>query len=143
MSKFLTREEQRDIAIKALKQLKIYNPYIEKFKEDGTVTLFQRYAGFYVDETQNQEVLDIIKKFEEESGSLVYTVTEEYFEFGHCYTMLFVSKYKDDAAFTIDKTLQSNVFAAFAWVHNCDEPMFSEYGTVCVRTALGGIRRVE
>lgn len=143
MSDILTREEQRDIAIKALKQLKIYNPYIEKFKEDGTVTLFQQYAGFYVDETQNQDVLKIIKDFEAETGSLVYAITEEYFVFGRCYTMLCVSKYKDDAKFTIDKTMRPDTLAVFAWVHNYDEPAFSEYGTVCVRTAGGGIRRVE
>ena len=143
MSKTLTREQQRSIAIKALEQLNIYKPYVKKFESDGTVTLFQRYAGYYVDDTQNQDVLKIIRDFEQETGSLVYAVTEEYFEFGHCYTLLCVSKYAEDARYTLEDTLQPDKFIAFSWVHNASEPTFSEYGSVVVHSALGGIRRCE
>lgn len=143
MSKILTREKQRDIAIKALQKLGIYEPYIDKFKQDGTVTLFQRYAGFYVDETQNQDVLKIIQDFEKETGSLVYAVTEEYFEFGHCYTMLVVSKYAEDAKYMLEESVRSDTYLAFAWVHNCNGTAFSEYGTVVIHSLAGGIRRCE
>ena len=34
------------------------------------------------------------KEFEEETGTLVYAVTHEIFEFGECYSFLCVSKYK-------------------------------------------------
>ena len=130
---------QKEKAIECLEKLDIYKPYIDKFKKDGTVTLFERYGGYYIDEYQEPELLKKIKEFEAETGSLVYAVTHELFEFGECYSFLCVSKYEEDWQYT----LQSGWHCAYAWsyVWNKDIEYCSDYGTICVACFGGGIAR--
>ena len=40
---------QKEVAISAMQNLNIYAPYIKKFKKDGTITLFERFGGYYID----------------------------------------------------------------------------------------------
>lgn len=130
---------QKEKAIECLEKLDIYKPYINKFKKDGTVTLFERYGGYYIDEHQEPELLKKIKEFEAETGSLVYAVTHEFFEFGECYSFLCVSKYEEDWQYT----LETGRYGAYAWsyVWNKDVEMYSEYGTISIASFGGGIAR--
>lgn len=132
---------QKELAIQCLQRLNIYKPYIRKFEKDGTVTLFERFAGYYITEDQEPELLKKIKEFEAETGSLVYAVTHEMFEFGECYSFLCVSKYEEDWYYT----LTIDPYGSYAWsyVWNKDIEEYSEYGTIAVRSLGGGIARVS
>lgn len=130
---------QKELAIKCMKELDIYKPYIKKFEKDGTVTLFERFAGYYITEDQELELLNKIKEFEEETGSLVYAVTHELFEFGECYSFLCVSKYEEDWKYTLQSGLRYNI--AWAWVWNKTIEEYSEYGSIGIQSFGGGIRR--
>lgn len=131
---------QREKAIECMNALDIYKPYIKAFEENGIVTLFEMLGGFYITEDDESELFNQIKKFEETTGSLVYAVTHEMFEFGECYSFLCVSKYEEDWDYTVE------VFGtdAYVWsyVWNKDIEYFSEYGTIGVQCFGGGIRRV-
>ena len=131
---------QKELAIQCLQKLDIYKPYIKKFEKDGTVTLFERFAGYYITENQEPELLKKIKEFEEKTGSLVYAVTHEMFEFGECYSFLCISKYEEDWEFTIENGLHGSYVWSYVW--NKDIEAYSEYGTIAVQSFGGGIARV-
>lgn len=130
---------QKEKAIECLKALDIYKPYIKAFEKNGTVTLFERFGGYYITEDQEPELLNKIKEFETETGSLVYAVTHEMFEFGECYSFLCISKYEEDW----DSTLEVGAYDSYVWAYvwNKDVDWCSEYGTIGVKSFGGGIAR--
>lgn len=131
---------QKDVAIEAMKMLNIYKPYIAKFKKDGTVTLFERFGGYYIDEVQEPELLKKIRAFEAETDSLVYAVTHNIFEFGECYSFLIISKYEEEWGMTLEEVKDGY---AFSYVWNKDDEYCSEFGTIAVRSFGGGIMRTS
>lgn len=130
---------QKEVAIQCMKSLDIYKPYIKKFEKDGTVTLFERFGGYYIDEYQEPELLNKIRAFEEETGSLVYAVTHNMFEFGECYSFLIISKYEEEWSMTLEEVKDGY---AFSYVWNKTDDYCSEFGTITVRSFGGGIARV-
>ena len=130
---------QKKAALSAMQNLNIYKPYINKFKKDGTITLFERFGGFYIDEDNEPELLKKIKEFEEEYECIVYAVTHELFEFGECYSFLYMSKYEEEWARTLNDTKRG-----FAWsyVWNKSAEWCSEFGTIGVASLGGGIARM-
>ena len=130
---------QKEVAIQCLKKLGIYKPYIRKFEEDGTVTLFERFGGYYIDEYQEPELLHKIKEFEEEYNSIVYAVTHEVFQFGECYSFLIVSQYYEEWEMTLEDVKEGY---AFSYVWNKTNEEYSEFGTITVKSFGGGIARI-
>jgi len=130
---------QKEVAISAMKSLDIYAPYIKKFEKDGTVTLFEGFGGYYIDESQEPELLKKIREFEEETGSLVYAVTHNIFEFGECYSFLIISKYDEEWSMTLEEVKDGY---AFSYVWNKSVDYCSEFGTIAVKSFGGGIARV-
>lgn len=123
-----------------MQKLDIYKPYIDAFKKDGIITLFERFGGYYIDE-QEKGLLDRIGEFEKETGSLVYAVTHERFFFGDCYSFLCVSKYEEDWDYTVEVTPDNSYVWSYVW--NKDDDMCSEFGTIVVKSFGGGIARVS
>jgi hypothetical protein len=130
---------QKEVAIKCLQELGIYKPYINKFEKDGTITLFERFGGYYIDEIQEPELLKKIRDFEAETGSIVYAVTHEMFWFGECYTFLIVSKYEEEYEMTLEGVKDGY---AFTYVWNKTDEMCSEFGDVGIKSFGGGIARI-
>ena len=129
---------QKEVAISAMKTLDIYKPYIKEFEKNGTVTLFERFGGYYIDEDSEPELLKKIREFEAEYGSLVYAVTHELFWFGECYSFLVVSKYEEEWEETLEEVKEGY---AFSYVWNKDDEWCSEFGTIAVKSFGGGIAR--
>lgn len=138
-SRIFTKEEQKDIALKRMKELNIYPPYINRFKKDGVVTLFENFSGYYIESDESPEIAARIKAFEERTGCMVYAVTHEMFTFGEIYDFLVVSKYAEDERYGISGA--KPLHYVFAWCENITDENCSEYGTIAVQSALGGIRR--
>ena len=130
---------QKEVALSAMQNLNIYKPYIRKFEKDGTVTLFERFGGYYIDERQEPELLKKIREFEAESECIVYAVTHEIFEFGDCYSFLCISKYEEEWKSMLNETKMG---LAFSYVWNKSDEWCSEFGTITVQSLGGGIRRV-
>ena len=131
---------QQEVAINAMKKLNIFTPYIKEFKGNGTVTLFRRFIGYHIEEYNEPELLTAIREFEQKTGSLVYAVTEENTEFGFLYSFLCVPKYEEEWGREIESA--GNYQIAWAYVYNKDCPDFSEFGSIGVQSAYGGIRRI-
>lgn len=130
---------QKEVAISAMKSLDIYKPYIKKFEKDGTITLFERFGGYYIDEYQEPELLRKIKEIEAEYECIVYAVTHEMFMFGECYSFLCISKYEEEWDYTLEEIKDGY---AFSYVWNKTVDYCSEFGTIVVKSFGGGIARV-
>lgn len=130
---------QKEVALSAMKSLDIYAPYIKKFEKDGTITLFERFGGYYIDEYNEPELLKEIKKFEAEYGSIVYAVTHTFTQFGELYEFLCISKYEEEWEDTLEDVKEGY---AFSYVWNKTDEWCSEFGTIMVTSIGGGIARV-
>ena len=131
-------EERKIKAIELLKELDIYEPYIEGFEKENNVCFFERFGGYWV--YQEPEVLKKMKEIEEEFNCTVYAITHEYTEFGECYSFMLVTRYKYEWDNLLFK--DGSTFYAFSYVWNKTYEDFSEFGTIGVRSFGGGITRV-
>ena len=84
------KQQQKAKAIEIMKQMDIYKPYIEGFKNEDKVCFFEQFGGFWV--YQEPEVEAKMKELENEYGCTVYAITHEFTHFGECYSFLLVSK---------------------------------------------------
>ena len=134
----MNKQARKEQAIKYLKQLDIYKPYIDGFEKDDQVCVFERYAGFWVH--QYPEIERKMRAIEKEYGCTVYAITHEFMIFGECYSFLFVSKYKEEWETLIHST--KNRHSAFAYVWNKSDDWCSELGDVTVQSGFGGITRI-
>ena len=132
-------EERKIKAIELLKELDIYEPYIEGFENENQVCFFERFGGYWV--YQEPDVLKKMKEIEEEFNCTVYAITHEYTEFGECYSFMLVTRYKYEWDNLLFK--DGSTFYAFSYVWNKTYEDFSEFGTIGVRSFGGGITRVE
>ena len=134
----MNKQARKEQAIKYLKQLDIYKPYIDGFEKDDQVCVFERYAGFWVH--QYPELERKMRAIEKEYGCTVYAITHEFMIFGECYSFLFVSKYKEEWETLIRSN--KNRHSAFAYVWNKSDDWCSELGDVIVQSGFGGITRI-
>lgn len=130
---------QKEVALSAMKLLDILPAYINKFKKDGTITLFERFGGYYIEEDNEPELLKKIKEFEAEYDSIVYAVTHTLAEFGELYEFLHISKYEEEWEDTLEDVKEGYAFS-YVWNKTCE--WCSEFGTITVQSLGGGIRRV-
>ena len=133
-----TAQERKTKAIELLKQLDIYEPYINGYEENDQVCFYENFAGFWVD--QEPEIEAKMKEIEKEHNCTVYAITHEFTDFGECYDFLIVTDYPDEW----DTLMHSNRndHYAFAYVWNKTDDWCSEFGTVAVQSFCGGIKRI-
>lgn len=133
-----TIESKKLKAMEYMKQLDIYKPYIEGFKKENDVCLFEQFGGYWA--FQFPEVADKIKELEEKYNCTVYAVTHEFTEFGECYDFLIVTDYEEEWDYLLESN--GNNHYAFAYVWNKDDDWCSEFGTIAIKSFGGGIKRI-
>ena len=133
------REKQKEQALKILKQLDIYRPYIKGFKDKGNVCWFENYAGFWA--YQDEELMEKIREFEQKHNALVYAVSHDYTDFGDCFSLLYISAYEEDWDYTIQHIEQNKYYVA-SYVWNKTDDWCSEFGDIAIISAFGGIKRI-
>lgn len=134
----ITREIKKQKAIELLKQLNIYEPYIEGFIDENKVCFFERYGGFWV--YQEPEIETKMKAIEEKYNCTVYAITHEFTEFGECYSFLIVTDYPEELDHLVCS--EGNNHYAFAYVWNKTYEQDSEFGTIGIKSFGGGITRI-
>ena len=131
----------KEKVIEILKQMDIYEPYIEGFKQKDKVCFFEEFAGFWID--QEPEAYKKMQEIEQKHGCKVYAVTHEYTEFGECWDYLdylIVTAHPEEWDDLVYKN--GSMFYAFAYVWNKDDELCSEFGSIGVRSFGGGLKRV-
>ena len=136
----ISREQKIEKSIELLKQLNIYKPYINGFKNNPTnnVCYFEFYGGYWV--YQHKDVLDKMLEIEKEYNCKVYAITHEMTGFGECYSFMIVTDYKREWKDLLVK--DDNTYYAFAYVLNKDCEWCSEFGTIGVKCFGGGLKRI-
>lgn len=124
-------KQQKAKAIELLKQLDIYEPYIEGFKEKDQVCFFERFGGFWV--YQEPEIEAKMREIEKKYNCKVYAITHEFTEFGECYSFLLVDNYPEEWDYLIES--YDNKHNVFAYVWNKDDDWCSEL-TLPVESSL-------
>ena len=132
----MNREERFIEAIERMKMLKLDRPCIEAFTK-GKVWESEGYGALYEVNQEEQEIIDNFEK--NHKGCLVYHMIHNKFEFGECYSMLYVSSNKEE--WESDKEDIKNGYV-FAYVENVDNPWCSEFGSIAVKSQFGGIMRI-
>ena len=133
-----TKEERKAQAIKLMKKLNIYNPYIKGFEEENNVCYFERYAGFWA--FQDEELLEKINEIENKYGCTVYAVTHEFAEFGELYNFLIVPKNKIEWKELLIGDKNTKYVFAYVWNKTYDD--CSEFGTIVINALYGGLKRI-
>lgn len=133
-----TKEQRKEQAVKLMKQLDIYKPYIKGFEKEDHVYFFEQYGGFWV--FQEPEIEAKMKEIEKKYDCTVYAITHEYTGFGECYDFLIVTDYTEEWENLVYR--EGNGFYALAYVWNKDDEWCSEFGTIGLRSFGGGIKRI-
>ena len=133
-----TKEQRKEIAIKYMKELNIYKPYIDGFNKQDWTCFYENFGGFWT--YQESELEQKLKEIEEKYNCTVYAITHEFTEFGECYDFLLVTDYKEEWNDLITKS--QGGFYAFSYVWNKDDDYCSEFGTIAIQSFGGGIRRI-
>ena len=132
----MNKEERFIEAIERMKLLKLDNPCIEAFTK-GNVWESEGYGALYEVNDEEQKLIDNFEK--NHKGCLVYHMIHNKFEFGECYSMLYVSSNKEE--WESDKEDIKNGYV-FAYVENVDTPWCSEFGSIAVKSQFGGLMRI-
>ena len=132
----MNKEEIFIEAIERMKLLKLDNPCIEAFTK-GNVWESEGYGALYEVNDEEQKLIDNFEK--NHKDCLVYHMIHNKFEFGECYSMLYVSSNKEE--WESDKEDIKNGYV-FAYVENVDCPWCSEFGSIAVKSQFGGLMRI-
>jgi len=131
----LSEQEIIEECVKRMKLLKIHENVIQEFQTGEHINLSERNGILY---WLNDDEEKHVKDFEKEYHVKVYHVIKNFFEFGVCYSYLYTSGVKEEWP-EDRKDLRSGY--AWAYVYNETEPDFSEFGTIGIRSSIGGIAR--
>ena len=134
----MERTEQKNKAIELMKKLKIFDGYIEDFKSQNKVTMFETFIGFWVE--QHEEIQNKMKEIEMKYNSVCYAITHEETAIGEMYSFLLVPEYEEEWDSLV--TGNNNDRIAFAYVWNKSDDEMSELGYIAVKSWGGGIKRV-
>jgi hypothetical protein len=133
----VSMEMKKTEAIKRMKTLDLYKPYITLFEKDNQIFLSEMTGGVY-EFNDNEELIAKVKAFEEEYNALVYHVIRTMTQFGELYNFLYVSDHQDE--WEMDNEDITDGYA-LAYVWNKTDEWCSEFGSIGVRGKFGGIVR--
>lgn len=125
-------------AIEYMNQLEIYQPFIDAFREDGSVCFFEGYGGYWLE--REPELYAKKKAIEREYDVLVYAITHTKSSADEMWSFLVVTDHKSEWKTLVQS--YGNQHRAFAYVWNKDDDWCSEFGSIVVQSFGGGIRRV-
>lgn len=133
----VSMEIKKAEAIKRMKALDLYKPYITLFEKDNQIFMSEMTGGVY-EFNDNEELVAKVKAFEEEHSALVYHVIRTMTTFGELYNFLYVSDYEEE--WEMDNADIKGGYA-LAYVWNKTDEWCSEFGSIGVRGQFGGIVR--
>ena len=147
MEMTVEREKMKALAVETLKKLNVYAPYIRKFAaKKSTVTLFERFGGYYIDGLSNlqDELLAKIEEVEKRYEGVVYAVLHYFVDDSEMYAFLLISKYnlEEYGEPVLFDTENSRIKCALAYVWNKTCDYCSELGDIAVAYCYGGLAYV-
>lgn len=132
---------QKHEALLRMKKLNIHENAINEFRDEDKLNLSEPAFGNRVGVLfwLNQDEEKMVRKWEAETGNLVYHVIKNRLrEIGLCYSFLYVSQDPEEWALDnedLDEGIQ------VVYVKNADDDGGSEYGSIGIKGAGGGVVR--
>ena len=132
----LTRDYQKQEAIKRMENFGMYDRILHRFRENETIFMSEG-IHFY---TLDEDIKEQVEKFEKDTGSLVYHVIHNQLLGMDLYTFLFVGNTTDDFEYERGHSFgaDKNRKIIFGYCHNKTRNEFSEYGDMSFKF-IGGI----
>lgn len=142
----MTRQKQKQEALKRMKLLKLHSNVINEFKKEDVVYYSERqnaiFDGILYWVSNKPEYVEIIKEFETRHNALVYHAQFTRTTFGDCLTLLYVSQYDEEWEMDEHDLSQTEIMHTCAYVVNLDDHDCSEFGYVGLVRKNGGVSRV-
>lgn len=132
----MTSEQEAEILTR-MKLLKLSKECIDALFKNHKVWLSAGIGALYEVDEEEQELIDTFQK--EHPGCYVYHMIHNVFEFGECYSILYVSPDTDE--WQQDKEDIKDGYV-FAYVFNNDNEWCSEFGSIAVKSQFGGLVRI-
>lgn len=142
-----TKEQQRANAVANLEKLHCYKPYLNEFKKNGIVTLYEGFGGYYLDPkygSQETELMDKIKELEIDYNGTVYAVIHNRVDGRDLYSMLWTSGEVDamDGYYDAGEVWASRYGGSWVYAYTWDKDGWdTEFGEICVEEKFGGLIR--
>ena len=133
----LTRDFQKQEAIKRMENFGMYDRILHRFRENETIFMSEG-IHFY---TLDEDIKEQVEKFEKDTGSLVYHVIHNQLLGMDLYTFLFVGDTTDDFDWERGCPLDpydKSERIIFVYCYNKTYDEFSEYGDISFKF-IGGI----
>ena len=127
-----SENEMKEEAINRLHSLGVMDKVIDNFKV-GKLFMSEFGGVLYDLNDQAKEAVNTVK----EQGNLPYAVCLSHMEFGDLYAVLFVSQDREEWSYE----RPDRKGFCLAYVYNADNPEFSEYGSIQITAANGGLVR--
>ena len=131
----MTKEQENEI-LERMKLLKLSKQCIKAFT-DGKIWESEAYGALYEIYEEEQKIIDNFQK--EHPGCYIYHMIHNVFDFGECYSILYVSP--DVNEWQQDKEDIKDGYV-FAYVYNKDNEEFSEFGSIAIKSQFGGLVRI-
>ena len=132
----MTKQEQKQEAIERMKMLKLYPNVIKEFEKENIVNLSENGGILYWLDKEKKKMVD---DFEIEHDALVYHIIHSFTEIGELYSLFYVSKHKNE--WETDREDLKDGYA-FVYTKNVNDDWCSEFGSICIKSQLGGLVRV-
>lgn len=131
-----TKDQMKQEALARMKLLKLHPNVIKEFKEEDKLNYSMGMHGILYWTTD--EIGEVVQKFKNQTGYLVYHVIHNNTEIGRMLTLLYVSTEMEE--WSADKQdIQDG--CPLAYVENLTYPDCSEFGSVGVKSLNGGVVR--
>lgn len=135
-------KKKLDEAILRMKKLNLFDPIISEFKRDQSLLQYSEptpLGGILYWVKNNPEWEKKIKEFEKKNNALVYHAIHSYTELGELLDLLYVSDNEEEWEYDLED-LEN--WCALSYCINLTDDMCSEYGTIAIKPAAGGLIRV-
>lgn len=135
--------KQKLEAEKRLKMLNLHPDVLKLFHEKEELYYSEKspLGGILYWMSNNPEWEELIKALEEEKEIMVYHATHEYTAFGECLSLLYVTRYESEWEYDRKDLESEGDKYPLAYVVNLSDPECSEFGTIGIREAAGGLIR--
>ena len=135
-------EEKKAEAVKRLKEMNVFEYYVQDFSISGRVQVSEPPLGalYWLDKSKDAGVIEYIKEFENGGENLVYLVVRGWYqEIGQLDHLFYVSDYPEEWE-DAHNDIKENI--ALVNVYSIDDPTCCEIGSISFTlTSAGGILR--
>lgn len=132
-------------AIKCMEILNIYKPYIDIFKEQKTLCLFENFAGFY--QSHTSALLAKKQEIEQANGVYIYAMIDAKDEVDEVYILLAFSSddAQDNPEVGVDDISLTGVceYTVYAYIWNRTNEKMSGLDYVRVKSLCGGLAYIK